>query len=232
MAGHIADSGNINWCSPLWITQGASTVMGGIDLDPCGNPGSKDRIGARHTFMLPDQNGIITDWEVVNGDHIKSVYVNSPFGRYYQNRVTGQITLPKDFKKEYLSRKEEDAEAANVWRAWFEANNDTYSIGDWVRRCGDAGAKGLSVMQLGPANVGTTTWQDVIEETANAIFYPRGRLYFENVDFETGAVLQTGPAPMDCAVAYWGPNAEGFKTVFEGIDPGTGKKLGSVHILR
>lgn len=234
MAGHIADSSNINWCSPLWITDNSRIVMGGIDLDPCGNPASARRTWALHTKMLPRDNGIEDDWSEVEGRSITSVYVNSPFGRYFQSKTTRKITLPTEMRRAHAEvHALHGPEVAAKWKSDFMADNNSYSIADWVRKCSWVhAAHNIQAMQLGPANVGTTTWHDIIEETASAIFYPRGRLYFENVDFETGEVLQTGPAPMDCAMAYWGPNTKLFKKVFESVPAGEKNKLGHVHILR
>jgi hypothetical protein len=237
VAGHIADSSSIDWCSPLWITDGAHKVWehrGGIHVDPCGNPGSLKRVRAPITFMLPVRDGLKDAWHgnVIDdggdGTLAETVYVNSPFGAYYMHQVTKQILLPKELKAKCdelavdpAKPTKEEKRVQRLLRAEYELQQ----ISDWVGKCAvEATQHGMQVMQLGPANVETNGWQDFIETTANAILFPRGRIYFELVDFSTGEVLKTGPAPMACALSYWGDEPEKFRDVY--------KERGSVHILR
>lgn len=58
-----AASESIDWCSPLWVTDGVHQVLGGIDLDPCANPGSIPRIMAKVNYYLPDHgDGLADPW--------------------------------------------------------------------------------------------------------------------------------------------------------------------------
>lgn len=54
---------SVDWCSPLWVTDGVHQVLGGIDLDPCANPGSIPRIKAAVNYYLPDHgDGLADPW--------------------------------------------------------------------------------------------------------------------------------------------------------------------------
>ncbi|CAB4127425.1 hypothetical protein UFOVP75_190 [uncultured Caudovirales phage] len=211
MAGHIADSKSISWCSPLWVTDAAKAVFGGggIDLDPCANAGSIRRTGAYYNYTLPDNDGLVDSWEAVDGVAIQSIYVNPPFGSYYMNLLTKHIVMGKEYRQM--------VEEGHDMKAYKKLG-----IEDWRKRCAEVAAKGIEIIHLGPANVETIPFQDYIEGTAQAIAYPRGRLYYEEVDSD-GAILQTGPAPMASAIVYWGENPQTFKDAY--------LPFGSVHIL-
>lgn len=235
MAGHIADSASIDWCSPLWITDGAKEVLGEIDVDPCGNKASEKRVKANLTLMLPEHDGLKTNWRDFrismpdNDDsrQFRTFYCNSPFGTYYIHKETKQILLPKQLKNVLEAMcVDADTPTAEEKRRMKElkAKYETQTIADWVEKCATEAQAGMEGIQLGPLNADTTAWQDFIEETAAAILYIRGRVYFEQIDLETLQLLKTGPAPMACALTYWGSTPDLFAKVFA--------EHGHTHILR
>ncbi len=246
MAGHIASSSAIDWCTPLWITDNAPEVFGKpIGLDPCANPGSIDRVKAQVNYTLPGNDGLVDTWQPLApcpdgctaNVAVDNSFVNSPFGTCYMNKVTREIVMPKELT-EHLKKFETKALRAAARRA-FMLEHTKYCIADWVKRCAkEHDENNMQVMQLGPANVDTKAWQRFIigkvkgERVmgkngplgASAILYMEGRLRFELVDFVTKKVVGTGPAPMACALSYWGLNITAFERVYA--------KYGDVRILR
>jgi len=205
MAGHIASSSNIDWCTPLWITDGIREVFDDreIHLDPCSNLSSIHRVKAVVNFRLPQNDGLKDSWTqtMANGQLTRNAYVNPPFGAIYTHRVTKEVLLPKAFRE--------------VKQPEIRAQYERSTIADWVRRC-SIYAPVVEIAQLGPANCDTQAWHTYIEGTASAALYVEGRIAFELIDPETGAVVGTGPAPMPCALAYWGHNVDRFRKIFRG----------------
>jgi hypothetical protein len=242
MAGHIADAGSIHWCSPLWIPDGAHEVLGGIGIDPCGNIGSVQRIKAKVTLTLPEDNGLEDPWHVRKDadEPIESFYENPPFGTYYMHNTTREILLPKELKAMCEALMSVSSRLTNAWSdkeakakvKELRAQYTLHSIDDWRKKGAETWTKyGVPGIHLGPGNTDTVCWQEVIEETAAAILYIKGRVYFELVAFdgrlgEDGLplVLATGPAPMACNLVYWGDNPDLFAKVFA--------EHGHTHILR
>ena len=226
---------SIHWCSPLWMTDGARRVFqagghAGTDLDPCPNPGSIPRIGAKCNLLLSrGHDGLKTSWQnpepgVTNGN----AWVNPPFGRYYFNPTTQDFLSPKDVKQgvERLCRETPGMtkeEAKQVVLAGFEA----HSIREWIDLCRANAAAGMDILQVGPASVGSGWWQEIIEKSASAILYIRGRVRYELVDFTTMQVVSVGnSAPMDCAISLWTKNPlvlKGFQSEFS--------SRGCIHLL-
>jgi hypothetical protein len=72
-AGRQALSENKDWCTPPNIVASVRRVFGGeIDLDPCSN--SYSLVGARVSYRLPDQDGLVESWD------FERIYVNPPYG--------------------------------------------------------------------------------------------------------------------------------------------------------
>lgn len=68
-----ADSGNVEWYTPLSIIAAAKQTMGGIDLDPFSSIAANRRIGATHIFT-ERENGLTQDW-------FGRVWMNHPYGK-------------------------------------------------------------------------------------------------------------------------------------------------------
>lgn len=209
MSGHIADSDAIDWTTPKFIVDLAHELWGGIDLDPCSNAGSI--VGAKHTFTLPDQDGLKERWALRG----TTCFVNSPFGTYLMSPAR-EILMPKEYRR--IVKHGTDAEKADLIASgpWV-----SHSIADWRAKCVEAAEDGASVLQLGPANVDTVSWHKHVEGTADAVLYFRGRLTFRRPDGTSGAA-----APMPCALALWGHpiTVDEFQEL--------GAPYGAVHILR
>ncbi len=65
--------------TPQWLVKEVTRFFGGyIDLDPCTS--ERNPTGALHTFtnVCLEDNGLEQTW---NYPHVRSVYVNSPYGR-------------------------------------------------------------------------------------------------------------------------------------------------------
>lgn len=177
MAGHIPDSLSVDWCTPDWIVEGVHDVFGGPpELDPCSNPNS--RVGALRDLQLArGEDGLIDPWGA------PTVYVNPPFGYAWYRLVDG--------RRQYIFAQEYKALSTADKKLWTRT-----TITDWVKLC-SMKAPFANIIGLIPAYPGTSTWQDYVWPTAAAVFFPRGRLSFRH----TG---KSGPAPMDCALIYWG----------------------------
>lgn len=96
------------------------------------------------------------------------------------------------------------------------------SLRKWTLKMSQqAKEKGVEIVALIPARVGTKWFQTNVAPTANKICFWRGRLVFleEQTDGTWGPARspKTGkitPAAFDSAVVYWGPNQDKFVEVF------------------
>lgn len=68
-----ADSGNVEWFTPVPILQAAKRVMGGFDLDPFSSPATNERVKAARIFTVAE-DGLKQDW-------FGRVWMNHPYGR-------------------------------------------------------------------------------------------------------------------------------------------------------
>lgn len=156
MAGHIADSASVDWCTPDWIVEGVrETFDGSPDLDPCSNQWS--RVGAKVEYMLPEHDGLEDGWGY------KTIYVNPPFGVGYIHRLSKDFKTPKEFR-------EVPEEERGMWRRC--------ALIDWVERCANANINGSQVIALIPAYVDTKVWQKVVFPTSSLILFIKGRVRF------------------------------------------------------
>ncbi len=210
MAGHIQSSDSIDWATPPQFKEAALEVFGGkIDLDPCSNPYSI--MGAKVNYRLPEKDGLVETWGV-NGPGT-SVWVNEPYGKSYMKPDRSDILGAKAF----LALKKADEEnGTNL----AEAYTIRTSIADWVRKCSmEAVQNECEILNLLPASVDTGHYQNDIFMNADAICYVKGRIRFLLPSGKLG-----GPAPMACAVVYWGSYADRFEAAF--------RKLGKVNLLQ
>lgn len=192
MAGHIATSARIDWCSPEDpILSRVRRVFGGeIDLDPC--PGGPDSVvRARWEYRLPKENGLKLAWG-------GRVYWNPPFGRSYVHPGSGIVLGAKEWK----ALREADPAAAAEYVA--------QDIGEWVEKAyAERRKRGAESIGLIPAAVDTRPWRKHIARGgAAAVCFPEGRLKF------IGAAAS---APMACALPYYGPRPWVFHEVFSEI---------------
>ncbi len=67
------NSGCVEWYTPSWITDLASELMGGIDLDPASCEIANRTVGAKH-FYTKEDDGLTKDW-------FGNVFMNHPFGK-------------------------------------------------------------------------------------------------------------------------------------------------------
>lgn len=232
-----SDPESIHWCSPEWSTDGAAEVfrartgVAGIDLDPCPNPGSIPRVKARVNFLLSDGHDGLQDlWgQVVDGVLIKNAWVNSPFGRYYYNPVTQHFLSPKEVKERVAKHVTTGVFNKKQARAAVLEGYESHSIEEWIQKCADSSRLcDMDIIQFGPAATGTGWWQDIIEETAAATLFLKGRPKFELVDFKTMKVVSVGnSAPMDCAISLWTDRREVLERFIQVFH----KKRGRVHVL-
>lgn len=181
MAGHIPDSLSVDWCTPDDIVERVHRVFGGPPgLDPCSNQYSK--VGAARSFRLDQgQDGLIDPWDA------ETVYMNPPFGyAWYQLDV-------ETARRKYIFAQQYKQLDATEKKRWTRT-----TITDWVKLA-SLKAPFTDSVGLIPAYPGTSTWQDYVWPTAKAVFFPRGRL-----SFKLPPPQKPGPAPMDCALVYWG----------------------------
>lgn len=207
MAGHIPDSLSVDWCTQDSIVEGVHKALGGPPaLDPCSNPHS--RVGALVSYTLERGNdGLIDPWNA------PTTFVNPPFGKgWYKARPDG--------RRDYMWPAERAALVSNTGpftglsKAEVKkilAEYTPVSIADWIKKCAEVGhheeADSPRVIGLIPAYPGTKAWQQDVWPRARAVFFPKGRLHFRLVYAQPdgSTVEKTGPAPMDCAMPYWGP---------------------------
>lgn len=245
MAGHIADSLSVHWCTEDRIVGFVREFFGGPpDLDPCSNPNS--RVGAAAEWTLENgHDGLQEPWL----PH-KNVYVNPPFGKGWWRPAAhtkiaclgwagkGVCSCGASERREYMWPAERaalvkaietgrpvNANSGLQSRAELKKYLATFkpvSIADWIEKCANYGDLGAGVVGLIPAYPGTRAWQRHVWKRARAVFFPSGRLHFRLVSHyvdssgQSITVEKTGPAPMDCAMPYWGPLGAGdFKRVFE-----------------
>lgn len=211
MGGHIADAGRTDWNTPKLIVETVRDVFGGIiRLDPCSNEGSI--VHAASEYLLPYNDGLEDSWDY------PSIFVNPPYGRCYMHikdrfildnvivlddiksgkvpaRVAGLYGQPTG-NKGLQNKLKLDTQAVRK-----SGEYRTSTIRDWVLRAEEAyRSYGSEVVMLIPAAVDTKHWQESILETASALNLLRGRVHFDGV----------GPAPMACALVYWGAKANAF----------------------
>lgn len=184
MAGHIADAGNIHWCTSGKLLEPIREVIGGqIALDPCSNDYSI--VNAQIEYKLPDKNGLNESWES------SSCLINPPFGRYYMNDEL-DVKSVKEFKE--LRDK---------------GTYKRYSIYDWVFKCVQSYQLIRHLFLLIPAAIETRHFHDFIYSTATAILYPKGRIGYLDEKGE-----EIGSPPMASVLIYWGEDVEKFNDVF------------------
>jgi hypothetical protein len=213
---------NIHWGSPAKVVDTVRDFFGGtIDLDPCSND-TNSIVRADVEYKLPYNDGLVDPWDV-RGQETR-VYVNPPFGRCFL----------RDDRQVVLSQKEWTA-GRKAWKALVEASgppeegavlvdttlpgyiSDEYAqrfksttIKDWIAKAvGAYKEKGCEVVMLMPASVDTAAWQKLVFQSAAAKCYIAGRLHF------LGDV--SGPAPMACALVYWGAEWARFAEFFSSL---------------
>jgi hypothetical protein len=85
------------------------------------------------------------------------------------------------------------------------------TLADWVgTACAQWEFNGVETLMILPAATDTKHWHKYIFATAAAICFIRGRVRFLLPNGEPG-----GPAPMACALVYWGHDRERFRAAFE-----------------
>lgn len=228
MAGHIADAGSLDWCTPDWILDLVRNVFGGqIDLDPCWNPNA--HTNAKVSYTLPKNDGLADPW------NYPTVFVNPPYGVAYINQQDRSYMSAKDFRALLKGKSKSEQQALKgLWR------RDT--IADWINRCAEARLHGSEVISLIPCYPDTRVWQETIHHSASVVCELRGRVSFrlvaptcsvcgatasykghggEHACEEHRSQLQQAkklpkntPAPMACALVYWGTRPERFVEVF------------------
>lgn len=207
MAGHIEDAGRVDWTTPQAILGPVREVFGGtIDLDPCSN--EKPVVGAKLEYRLPNHDGLVEPWS-------GKIFVNPPYGSCYMHIKDKRILPSKVTTLEYEASDEKTKRLyvkKDEWYKLLSANVNASgecrktTIADWVKRCENAYiSKGSSVILLVPAAVDTRHWQDMIFKTACAVNFLRGRVHFDDA----------GPAPMACALVYWGRDPVTFEDTTE-----------------
>ena len=197
MAGHIADAGNLDWCTPDWILELVRKVFNRpIDLDPCWNPNA--HTNAVQSYTLPTNDGLADTWD------FPTVFVNPPYGVAYIHKTDKSYLSAKEFRAQLKALPKEP-------QAAFKAAYRRDTIGAWVDRCAKAHLEhGSEVIALIPCYPDTKVWQQTIRNTATAVCELRGRVAFRLV----GSTRNT-PAPMAVAVVYWGKNPRRFTEVFQ-----------------
>lgn len=206
MAGHIATSDSADWCTPPEILEAVREVFSGeIELDPCSNGSSQ--VGAKRVYTLPEHDGLIEPWDA------KTIFVNPPYGRTMLNTKTRECISAKKYKelqernlsmqRDYPDLADAEPVAAEEWRK--------QSIADWIRKCSESGSGLNEVIALIPAAVDTKHWQDDVFERAQGVCFLRGRVHF----YENGK--RGGPAPMACAMVYYGWRPTVFLHIFQSL---------------
>lgn len=252
MAGHIADAGSLDWCTPDWILDLVRKALkvARIDLDPCWNPNA--HTDAATCYTLPANDGLVDSW------NFPTIFVNPPYGVAYVHKETRAYMSQKDFRAmmKALPTKAERLAEGKKW------NRST--IASWVERCARAHREhGSEAIALIPCYPDTKVWQKTIRNTATAVCELEGRVSFrlvppgcqhlvgdahecgkqathvtdsktklcpEHVEalgetarrmFKVKKLPVNTPAPMGCALIYWGKDARHFAEVFK--DCGTFK---------
>lgn len=129
------------------------------------------------------------------------MYVNPPYGKMWSHCLNGKVT--------YVDIKERKNLLESNESKWIKENLKMVSIYDWIKKCWNtAQSPGNEVIALIPAYVDTYTWHDWIWGKATSICFFKGRIRFE---LPNG---KSGPAPMACALIYWGKENERFSEIF------------------
>lgn len=221
MGGHIQDSGRTDWNTPKHIIETCREFFNtvgflGIALDPCSNDTSL--VNAITSYKLPLNDGLIDSWD------FPTIFVNPPYGRSLVHPVTKRILSPSIVDMDEFLDLPVDIGRLYDWyknkyrlntAAAKKAGNSSTTISNWVKRANEANINHDSeVIMIIPAAVDTRHWQKIIFPNAAAINFLKGRVHFDGL----------GPAPMACALVYFGSYAETFcvKT----------KELGSTINLR
>lgn len=185
MAGHIATSNRQDWCTPAEVLAPVRGVFGG-----------QIRIdpcwneNAITDPVLACSGGIADDG--LETPWMESTFFNPPFGvtRRHIERAT------------FCSREE--------WKALDRKARAEYRVTtplEWCLRAKEQHDRwGADVIGLIPAAVDTEVWQRSVFGVADAVCFWRGRMTF------LGA---TAPAPMACALVYWGAKPWRFHQHFE-----------------
>lgn len=234
MPGHIEIGASVHWGTPQNVlTPLYDFFEGPPDLDPCAN-NIHSIVGAKHNFTLPLVDGLKAPWDVA-GKGTK-VYDNPPFGRCHLRDDLQVVFSAQEWtagRKKWKSLVDTCQAAGVTAKDLGGALNDvgellvsdTYAarfhsatIADWsLKNRMERNERGVECVQLLPAAVDTFQWQadDGIIECADAVCLVKGRLKF------LGSVK--GPAPMACAVVYWGDRVDRFESCFT--------KLGKILFL-
>lgn len=77
------DSGDVEYYTPAWVTEAASMVMGGIDLDPASCEVANKTVGAARYFTAAD-NGLMMPW-------YGRVWMNHPFGKAHNRQWINKL---------------------------------------------------------------------------------------------------------------------------------------------
>ena len=77
------DSGDVEYYTPAWVTEAASMVMGGIDLDPASCEVANKTVGAARYFTVAD-NGLMMPW-------YGRVWMNHPFGKAHNRQWINRL---------------------------------------------------------------------------------------------------------------------------------------------
>lgn len=96
----------------------------------------------------------------------------------------------------------------------------------WTAKMALEASRGVEILALIPARVGTQWWRQNITKTADTICCWTGRLNFLELQNIEDALVwaptrskKTGkptPAAFDSALVYWGPNRDKFHEIFGG----------------
>lgn len=199
MAGHIATSTSVHWCTPQWVVDCIHELYNGPpDLDPCSNPYST--VKATTEFSLETGfDGLITPWAGHN------IYVNPPFGKGWWKMDVNNV-------REYIWPSDREVAKKTMTKKDFVTWTKQYkpvSIGTWIERCAIYGGS-ENVVGLVPSYPGTKAWQKHVWKRSRAIFFPEGRLYFRLITLQPDGSLEekTGPCPMDMAMPLWTPHQQ------------------------
>lgn len=231
-ASGIKDPQRLDWCSPLWMTDGAHQAFkerqgrSGITLDPCANRGSLARVRAEKAYMLPETDGLKESW-ACDSDVPEGIWVNPPFGRYWIHPTTKHVITAHALKLA-VADLEKIGLTKEAAKSKILEGYETKSIANWTAHLAIASKINADGILICPAATGTSWWHGDIEESAAAFILLRGRPKFELVDPDTGEVVSKGDAaPMDCALICFSQDEE-FVEIFKNVF----RKRGAFHKMR